>query len=176
LISGEAYLPAASGLRFDVADGARVMPVNDVVRLVAAPSQYVIVGLGQDQPTRASGCWREASTPMRSLGAPARPVDADRAVTQPDPTIYQGMVADLMQAAAAAESLDDLFYLLEDASIMLRIDQAVTPTMARPPTPAIWELEQRRSIENVVRMGYIRRSAAAGSTSRRDRSQSGTTR
>jgi hypothetical protein len=39
---------------------------------------------------------------------------------------------------------------------MLRIDPAVTPTMAKTPTLAHWELDQLRSIERVVRLGHIR--------------------
>ena len=58
----------------------------------------------------------------------------NRALIQPDPVIYLGMVADMMQAAAAATSLDELFLRLEDAGIMLRIDRSVTPTMAKAPT------------------------------------------
>jgi hypothetical protein len=61
-----------------------------------------------------------------------------------------------MEAARAATSLDDLFLRLEDAGVMLRIDRSVTPTMAKAPTLATWELDLLRSIENVVRLGHIR--------------------
>jgi hypothetical protein len=79
----------------------------------------------------------------------------NRAVVQPDPAVFLGMVADTMQAAVAATSLEDLFLRLEDAGIMLRIDRSVTPTMAKTPTLASWELEQLRTIEHVVRLGHI---------------------
>ena len=79
----------------------------------------------------------------------------NRAVVQPDPAIFLGMVADTMQAAEQASSLDDLFLRLEDAGIMLRIDRAVTPTMAKAPTLATWELDQLRTLENVVRRGHL---------------------
>ena len=65
------------------------------------------------------------------------------------------MAADIMQAAAEATSLEDLFLRLEDAGIMLRIDRTVMPTMAKAPTLATWELEQLRTLENVVRRGHI---------------------
>ena len=67
------------------------------------------------------------------------------------------MAADTMQAAVAATSLEDLFLRLEDAGIMVRIDRSVTPTMAKTPTLASWELEQLRTIEHVVRLGHVRR-------------------
>jgi hypothetical protein len=62
-----------------------------------------------------------------------------------------------MGAAAEAASLDEVFLRLEEAGVMLRIDRAVTPTMARAPTLGTWELDLLRTIENVVRLGHIRR-------------------
>jgi hypothetical protein len=79
----------------------------------------------------------------------------NRAVVQPDPATFLGMAADTMQAARGASSLEDLFLRLEDAGIMLRIDRTVTPTMAKTPTLATWELEALRTLQNVVRRGRI---------------------
>jgi hypothetical protein len=87
---------------------------------------------------------------------PRDPWMLNRAVVQPDPAVFLGMAADTMAAAGAATSMDDLFLRLEEAGIMLRIDRAVTPTMAKTPTLATWELEQLRSVEHVVRLGHIR--------------------
>jgi hypothetical protein len=80
----------------------------------------------------------------------------NRAVLQPDPLVFFGMVADTMQEAAASRSLDEVFLRLEAADIMLRVDRAVTPTMAKTPTLATWELELLRTLQDVVR-GRIRR-------------------
>ncbi|MDZ7674576.1 MAG: hypothetical protein U5K30_05860 [Acidimicrobiales bacterium] len=66
-----------------------------------------------------------------------------------------GLSADTMAAAAEAESLDDLFLRLETAGVMLRIDTDLVPTMAKTPTLGEWELDLLRSIEHVVRLGYI---------------------
>ena len=38
---------------------------------------------------------------------------------------------------------------------MLRIDPSVMPTMAKTPTLAMWELDQLRTVENVVRRGHL---------------------
>jgi hypothetical protein len=81
----------------------------------------------------------------------------NRAVIQPDPATYTAMVADMMQAAAAGTSLEEVFLRLEDAGVMIRIDRAVTPTMARAPTLGTWELDRLRSIDRVVRRGHVRR-------------------
>ena len=66
------------------------------------------------------------------------------------------MAADVMEAASAASSPDDLFMRMEAAGVMLRIDPSLTPTMAKTPTLAQWELDLLRSIERVVRLGHVR--------------------
>jgi hypothetical protein len=74
---------------------------------------------------------------------------------QPDPVVFFGMAASVMESAAAASSLDDFFWQLEDAGVMIRIDPSVTPTMAKAPTLGRWELDLLRSVENVVRRGHV---------------------
>jgi hypothetical protein len=153
-------IPAELPPRFDVGDGARVVPVNDVVHLQEAPSQYVVVGSGK---TATDACvWllgRGVDPGAICWVRPREPWMLNRALIQPDPVVYLGMVASMMEAAAAAASLDELFLRLEDAGIMLRIDRAVTPTMAKAPTLGTWELDLLRSIEDVVRLGHITAAA-----------------
>ncbi len=149
-------IPAETPPRFGVGDGARVIPVNDLARQEEAPSQYVIVGSGK---TATDACiWllgRGVDPDTICWVRPRDPWMLNRALIQPDPAIYLGMVADLMQAAGEATSLDGLFLRLEEAGIMLRIDRSVTPSMAKAPTLGTWELELLRSIEHVVRLGHI---------------------
>jgi len=151
-------IPAQSPAPFEVADGVRVIPVNDLVRLGGAPSQYVIVGSGK---TATDACiWLLDNGVDPGAIRWVRPRDPwmlNRAVVQPNPVVITGMAADTMQAAAGAASPDDLFLRLEDAGVMLRIDRSVTPTMAKTPTLAQWELDRLRTIEGVVRLGHLRR-------------------
>ena len=151
-------IPALTPPPFEVADGARVVPVNQLAGLAEPASQYVVVGSGK---TATDACiWLLARGVDPDAICWVRPRDPwmiNRAVVQPDPAVFLGMVADTMQASSAAASPEDLFLRLEDAGIMLRVDRSVTPTMAKAPTLATWELEQLRSIENVVRRGHIRR-------------------
>ena len=150
-------IPADTPPPFDVADGARVIPVNDLARLAEAPSQYVIVGSGK---TATDACvWllgRGVDPDAICWVRPRDPWMLNRAVVQPDPAVFLGMAADIMQAAVAAASLEDLFLRMEAADIMVRIDRSVTPTMAKTPTLATWELERLRTIEHVVRLGHVR--------------------
>jgi hypothetical protein len=150
-------IPAESYRRYEVADGATVHPVNDLVRIGAAPSQFVVVGSGKTATDTCVWLLGQGVDPDAiSWVRPREPWMLNRAVIQPDADVYQGMVAELLHAAAEATSLDDWFFRLEDAAIMLRIDRNATPTMAKAPTLGVWELEQLRSIENVVRLGRIR--------------------
>ena len=150
-------IPADTPAPFGVADGVHVVAVNDLVKLGEAPSQYVIVGAGK---TATDACiWLLANGV--DPGAicwvrPREPWMLNRAVVQPNPAVFLGMAADTVQAAAQASSPDDLFCRLEQAGVMLRIDRSVTPTMAKTPTLAQWELDQLRTIEHVVRLGHIR--------------------
>ena len=152
-------IPADTPPPFRVDDGIHVIPVNDLAVLDQAASQYVIVGSGK---TATDACvWllgRGVNPDAICWVRPRDPWMLNRDVVQPDPAVFLGMAAGIMRAAAAATSLDDLFRRLEDASIMLRIDRSVTPTMAKAPTLATWELDQLRSIEHVVRFGHIRRA------------------
>jgi hypothetical protein len=66
------------------------------------------------------------------------------------------MTADILESAREATSPDDLFLRMETAGVMMRIDPHITPTMAKTPTLAHWELDRLTAIENVVRLGHVR--------------------
>lgn len=149
-------IPATTPPPFGVAEGVGVIPVNDLARLTQAPSTFVIVGSGK---TATDGIiWLLHNGVAADDIVWVRPRDPwmlNRAVVQPDPVVALGLAADTWEAAAGAESLDDLFVRLEAAGVVLRIDPQVTPTMAKTPTLATWELELLRTIERVVRLGHI---------------------
>ncbi len=149
-------IPAEKPPPFGVSDGVRVVPVNDLARLEEAPSQYVVAGSGKTATDAIIWLLSRGVDPDAVCWVrPRDPWMLNRALVQPDPAIFLGMAADTMQAAVEATSLEDLFLRLEDAGVMLRIDRTVMPTMARAPTLASWELEQLRTVGNVVRRGHI---------------------
>jgi hypothetical protein len=150
-------IPARTPVPFGVADGVRAIPVNDLILLADAPRQFVIVGSGKTATDAivwliGNGVDPDAICWVR----PRDPWMFNRAVVQPDPVVYAGMVADILEAARDAVSPDDLFIRMENAGVMLRVDPTVTPTMAKTPTLARWELDRLRTIENVVRLGHVR--------------------
>lgn len=150
-------IPAKTPAPFEVAAGTRVIPVGDLARMDVAPSQYVVVGSGK---TASDACVWLLSHGVDAgnicWARPREPWMLNRAVVQPDPAVFLGMAANIMEAATTASSLEDLFLRMEDAGIMIRIDRSVTPTMAKTPTLATWELELLRTIEHVVRLGHVR--------------------
>lgn len=151
-------IPALSPPPFAVDEGARVLTINDLTELDGAPSSYVIVGSGKTSTDAVVWLRANGVDPDRIVWV--RPRDAwmlDRAVIQPDPAIYTQVSADTLAAAAGARTIDEVFLRLEDAGVMLRVDRTVTPTMARAPTLGRWELDLLRSVQNVVRLGHIRR-------------------
>lgn len=150
-------IPAEKPPPFGVADGARVVPVNDLARLEDAPIQYVVAGSGKTATDAIIWLLSRGVDPDAICWVrPRDPWMLNRALVQPDPAIFLGMAADTMEAAVKATSLDDLFLRLEDAGVMLCIDRTVMPTMAKTPTLAAWELERLRTVEHVVRRGHIK--------------------
>lgn len=150
-------IPSKTPPPFGVFEGTRVVPVNDLVELSDTPRQFVIVGSGKTATDACVWLLGNGVDPEKICWVrPRDPWMLSRAVVQPDPAVFIGMAAETMRAAALSTSLNELFLRLEDAGIMLRIDRAVIPTMAKTPTLAPWELDRLRTIENVVRMGHIR--------------------
>lgn len=150
-------IPAETPPPFEVARGASVVAINDLPRLEETPSQYVVAGAGKTATDACIWLLAQGVDPDAICWVrPREPWMFNRAMVQPDPAVILGMTADTLQAAASVSSLEDLFLRLEDADVMLRIDRTVTPTMAKTPTLARWELDQLRTLENVVRRGHIR--------------------
>jgi hypothetical protein len=151
-------VPSTTPAPFPAADDVTVLPINALATMADAPSDFVIVGAGKTATDGIVWLLGNGVPPERIVWVrPRDPWMLNRAVVQPDPLVAFGLAADTMEAAACAESLDDLFLRLEAAGVVLRIDRGVTPTMAKTPTLGQWEVELLRSIERVVRLGHIER-------------------
>lgn len=150
-------IPATTPPPFTFAEDIRVAPINELARLITTPSSYVIVGSGKTATDGIVWLLVNGVSPDRIVWVrPRDPWMLNRSFVQPDPVVGLELAADTMEAAASAESLDDLFLRLEAAGVMLRIDKDVIPTMAKTPTVAAWELDLLRTIENVVRLGHLK--------------------
>jgi hypothetical protein len=72
------------------------------------------------------------------------------------PEFYRG-VSIQVEAMAQAVSVDGLFERLEREEVFLRVDPGITPTMFRGAIVSEAELTLLRRIEDVVRLGKVRR-------------------
>ena len=88
---------------------------------------------------------------------PREPWMLDRAVVQPDPAVATTLAADVLEATAGACSVGEMFLRLEDKGMTLRIARRRCPPWPATPTLGRWELDRLRAIENVVRLGGLRR-------------------
>ena len=154
----ETSIPATHTPSFGAEPGVRLVPVNDLVRLTGPASGYTVIGGGK---TAMDACiW------LLEGGVPAdvirwiRPRDAwllDRAFQQPLDLVswlIEG-VSLYLEAAAQAEDVGDLFRRLEACGQLVRLDQAVEPTMYRCATVSQAEAGSLRRIQNVVRLGRV---------------------
>lgn len=151
-------VPACTQPPFTVGDGARVIPVNDLAQVGQAHRQYVIIGSGKTATDACIWLLDNGLDPDRICWVrPREPWMLDRARIQPDPATFIATAADVMESVADSDSPEAAFLTMEERGVLLRIDPALTPTMAKTPTLARWELDLLRTIEDVVRLGHARR-------------------
>jgi hypothetical protein len=156
----EGEFPATSAPPFELTDGVRCLTPTELARLERLDEHFVIIGAGKTALDTA--VW------LLERGVPAsairwvRPRDAwwmNRKFQQPRtllPDLLHGAASQL-EAMAQAETIDDLFTRLESEGVLLRIDPGVSPTTFRGAIVSEAELRLLRGIQNVVRMGHVRR-------------------
>jgi len=150
-------VPATEPPPFDVTDGVRCVAVGEITRLAEPAAGYVIVGGGKTALDAI--CWLldRGSDPDDITWI--RPRDSwvlNRAYFQPGQArTFAGTVLQL-EAMAASKSVEEVYERLE-GEVVLRTDDTVTPTMMRGATVSTRELEQLRQIDDIVRLGHVRR-------------------
>jgi len=152
--------PARHKPAYSIAAGVRHTPVAGLADLTSPADTYVIVGAGK---TGIDAClWLLDQGIDPDAICWIMPQDAwllNRAFSQPGDAFFEMVVNGLaaqMEAAAAAESREDLFAWLEAQEALLRLDPGVAPTAYRCASVNQWELQQLRKIKNVVRLGRVK--------------------
>jgi hypothetical protein len=154
----EPSIPATHVPPFAAEPGTRLIPVNDLVELSTPAEGFTVIGAGK---TAIDAClWLlESGVPSEDIRW-IRPRDAwllDREFQQPldlVPRLMEG-VSLYLEAAAQADSIDDLFRRLAACGQLIAIDPEVEPTMYRCATVSTSELSRLRTIDNVVRLGRV---------------------
>jgi NAD(P)-binding Rossmann-like domain len=159
----EASIPATHAAPFQVASGVRLVPVNELPAAAQADCSYAVLGSGK---TAADACiWLLDNDVQPDRIRCIRPRDAwfyDRRHFQPLEqvgAIMEGNSLDA-EAGAYAANVDDLFQRLEASGRLARIDPAWPATMYRGTMLSARELAALRQIEDVVRLGRVRRIEA----------------
>ncbi len=156
----EASVPATHTPSFDVASGAGVVPVNELPATALSASSYTVLGSGKTAVDACGWLLDNDVAPERIRWV--RPRDAwfhDRAHFQPLEQVRAIMAGISLDAQAGAEAsdIDDLFQRLEDSGRLFRLDPSSRATMYRGTMLSTRELDALRQIENVVRLGRVRR-------------------
>jgi hypothetical protein len=153
-------VPATHAPAYKVGEDVTLIPPNLLPRLASNQKRYCIVGAGKT--AMDVGMWLlqmgVAPTAIRWIASRDSWL-INRQVTQPGDDFFTdnvGGLAHQLEAAADAESIDDLFARLERTGQLLRIDPSVTPTMYRGATMSEAEVATLRTITDVVRKGHVR--------------------
>lgn len=155
----EPSIPATHAPSYGAAPGARLIPINDLVRLTESASGYTVIGAGK---TAIDAClWLVENGVPPEMIRWIRPRDAwllDRRFQQPLDHVSRLIegVSLYLEAAAQADDARDLFARLESCGQLIRLDPAIEPTMFRCATVSEAELATLREIQNVVRLGRVR--------------------
>jgi NAD(P)-binding Rossmann-like domain len=159
----EGSIPATHAAPFEVAAGARVVPVNDLPVAAQAACAYAVLGSGK---TAADACmWLLDNGVEPDRIRWIRPRDAwfhDRRHFQPLDQVgmtMEGISLDA-EAAAQATNVGDIFERLEASGRLVRIDPSWPATMYRGTMLSAPELDALRQITDVVRLGRVRRIEA----------------
>jgi hypothetical protein len=173
----ETSIPATHIVPFEVASGVEVVPVNDLPAYAGSASTYAVLGSGK---TAADACmWLLDNGVDADRIRWIRPRDAwfyDRRHFQPLEqvgAIMEGISLDA-EAGAQAATLDDLFERLEGSGRLVRIDPASSATMFRGTMLSARELDALRQVEDVVRLGRVRRIEADRIVLERGETETGT--
>ncbi|HET8757006.1 MAG TPA: NAD(P)-binding protein [Solirubrobacteraceae bacterium] len=159
----EASVPATHTPSFDVAADARVVAVNDLPAAARPGWCYTILGSGKTAVDACTWLLDNDVAPERIRWV--RPRDAwfhDRRHFQPLEQVGAIMAGISYDAEAGAQAVDigDLCDRLEASGRLLRIDTSRPATMYRGTMLSAGELHALRQIEDVVRLGHVRRIEA----------------
>jgi hypothetical protein len=152
--------PATEPAPFEVADGARCVPIGGLVKQTEPPAGYVIIGGGKTALDAI--CWLldQGTDPDRIQWI--RPRDSwvlNRAFFQPHGSVvntFKGTVLQLESIAASA-SVEEVYDRLEQQGLVLRTEPGTTPSMMKGGTLSLAELAQLQRIKNVIRLGHVLR-------------------
>jgi hypothetical protein len=145
---------------YEIDPGVHVIPPNALVDLNEPATGFTVIGAGKTAMDTCSWLIDAGVDPDHIRWI--RPRDGwflNRAFTQPLDLVasYMQLQARWVESAAACGDATDFAHRLEADGVMIRIDPNVEPGVFRGATLSLLELDALRRIENVVRLGRVRR-------------------
>lgn len=151
-------VPSMRPPAYDVSPDVVCIPPNGLAR-EPVHDHYVIVGAGKTSMDTCSWLLRHDIAPDRITWIkPRESWVLDRSAVQPGPEFARRVLSDFSAQSRAikkATSIDDLYLQLEKSGCLMRIDETVEPTMYRCAILSRIELQNLRTITDVVRLGYV---------------------
>lgn len=158
----ESAIPSRHRPAFEVDDGVRLIPPNDLVDLDEPAAGFTILGCGKTAMDTVTWLLDAGVDPdgIRWI-RPRDPWLFNRALCQPLDLVgsYMSLQASWVTAAAGAEGARDFAHRLEAAGVFHRIDPAVEPDAFRGPTASTDEVAGLGTITRVERGARVRRLA-----------------
>lgn len=152
-------VPSMRKPKYQVAEGVRCIPPNELTKLAAPAKDYVVIGAGK---TGMDAClWLLGNGVAPESIRWVMPRDSwmlDRKNIQPGPEFadsFLGGVARQSEAVAQATSPEDLLAKMHDIGWLLRFDDNVEPSMYRCATVTTTELQQLQRIKQIIRQGKV---------------------
>ncbi|MEX0874194.1 MAG: FAD/NAD(P)-binding protein [Actinomycetota bacterium] len=156
----EGAIPSRHTPSFEVDPDVTFIPPNDIVDLDAGAFGFTVIGAGKTSMDVCYWLLDQGVDPDRIRWIRARDAWAiDRARLQPLELVGSALEwqSRIVEEAAGAEDVFDMFHRLEAHGVFHRIDPSVEPQVMRGATLSTMELEALRQISNVVRLGKVRR-------------------
>lgn len=151
-------VPSMRPPAYEVSPDVVCIPPNGLARQ-PAHDQYLIVGAGKTSMDTCSWLLRHGVAPEKITWVkPRESWVLDRSAVQPGVEFARRVLSDFSAQSRAikrATSIDDLYLQLEKLGCLMRIDPSVEPTMYRCAILSQRELENLRTITDVVRLGYV---------------------
>ncbi|HUR50527.1 MAG TPA: hypothetical protein VMZ11_00215 [Mycobacteriales bacterium] len=155
----ESEIPSRHTPPYEVEEGVRLVPPNELVDLADAPA-FTVLGAGKTAMDTCGWLVEQGVDPDRVRWV--KPREAwlfARSFMQPRELVssYMQMQGYWVRAAAEAADGSDFAHRLGADGVFVRVDPGVEADQFRGATISLRELEGLRSLENVVRLGKVRR-------------------
>jgi hypothetical protein len=157
-------VPSMRAPAFPVDTAVDCVPPNDLPKVTNQIAHYIVIGAGKTGMDTCLFLLSQGVDPANiSWIMPRDSWVFDRANIQAHDLFQESIVkgfSNLFEAIAESNSIPDLFNRVEACGQLLRIDETVQPTMYRCATVTKAEIEQLRRINNVIRLGRVKRIEA----------------